>query len=203
MLPTLESPDSSGRLSLTRISVAAPYREARMTSADAPDRRPRSSSRAIARALLTVYAITLALIAFWPVPVDSDAGPLLRQITLAFPPLTYPRIELLANILLFVPLGALLMLIIRRRYLILPIAVAVTAVIECSQALMLDRRTPSMLDIIANTVGACVGILIVAALQGVRRREADHAVPRTVGARSSRTLPPSRSPGLRGARSRV
>ncbi|WP_091703747.1 VanZ family protein [Microbacterium sp. cf046] len=174
-----------------------------MTSADAPDRRPRSSSRAIARALLTVYAITLALIAFWPVPVDSDAGPLLRQITLAFPPLTYPRIELLANILLFVPLGALLMLIIRRRYLILPIAVAVTAVIECSQALMLDRRTPSMLDIIANTVGACVGILIVAALQGVRRREADHAVPRTVGARSSRTLPPSRSPGLRGARSRV
>ena len=87
--------------------------------------------------------------------------------------LTYPRIEFSANILLFVPLGVLLMLILRRRYLILPIAIVVTVAIECSQALLLDKRTPSVLDIIANTAGACLGMLIVAAVECAARTRED------------------------------
>ncbi len=87
-----------------------------------------------------------------------------------FPALTYERIEFSANILLFVPLGVLLMLILRRRYLILPIALVVTVGIESAQALLLDRRTPSMTDIIANTTGACIGMLIIAVVETVRAR---------------------------------
>ena len=86
--------------------------------------------------------------------------------------LTYPRIEFSANILLFVPLGVLLMLILRRRYLILPIAIVVTVAIECAQGLLLDKRTPSVLDIIANTAGACIGMLIVAVVESMRRARA-------------------------------
>jgi hypothetical protein len=56
---------------------------------------------------LSAYVIALALIAFWPAPVDSGAGPLLRAVTRVFPLLTYARIEFGANILLFVPLGFL------------------------------------------------------------------------------------------------
>ncbi|MCR2763269.1 VanZ family protein [Microbacterium sp. zg.B48] len=133
-----------------------------MTTAESSPRKLPATRRARARLVLAVYAVTLALIALWPVPVDGGAGPLLRTITRVLPALTYARIEFSANILLFVPLGVLLMLILRRRYLILPIAIVVTVAIECAQGLLLDKRTPSTLDIIANTAGACIGMLIVA-----------------------------------------
>lgn len=113
------------------------------------------------RAWLSAYVIALALIAFWPVPVDSGAGPLLRAVTRVFPLLTYARIEFGANILLFVPLGFLLTLILADdRWLVMPIAFLTTVTIETGQAIALSARTPSVLDIIANTAGACLGIVL-------------------------------------------
>lgn len=113
------------------------------------------------RVWLVVYGVLLAAIAFWPVPVDSEAGPLLRAITRAFPLLTYERIEFMANVAMFVPLGVLLTLIIRRRrWLVLPIALLVTVTIESGQALLLAARTPSVWDVVANTAGACLGMLV-------------------------------------------
>ena len=139
-----------------------------MNSADSGERYPGTTTRSVARVVLTLYGISLAMIALWPVPVDQGAAGFLRRVGRVLPMLTYPRIEFSANILLFVPLGVLLMLILRRRYLILPIAIAVTVAIECSQGLLLDKRTPSVLDIIANTAGACLGMLIVAAAESWR-----------------------------------
>ena len=148
-----------------------------MNSADSGERHPDRSTRSVARVVLTVYGISLALIALWPVPVDSGASGFLRGVTRVLPTLTYARIEFTANILLFVPLGVLLMLILRRRYLILPIAIVTTVAIECSQGLLLDKRTPSLLDIIANTAGACVGMLIVAAVESWRGRPGRERMP--------------------------
>jgi VanZ family protein len=139
-----------------------------MNPADSGERHP--ATRAVARVVLTLYGISLAMIALWPVPVDSGAGGFLRRVTNLVPVLTYARIEFSANIVLFVPLGVLLMLILRGRYLILPIAFVVTVAIECSQALMLDKRTPSVLDIIANIAGACIGMVIVAVAESLRGR---------------------------------
>lgn len=148
-----------------------------MNSADSGERHPGTTTRSVARVVLSLYGLGLAMIALWPVPVDSPAGPLLRRVTHVLPALTYARIEFSSNILLFVPLGVLLMLILRRRYLILPIAIAVTVAIECSQALMLDQRTPSVLDIIANTAGACVGMLVVAMVESQRGRAVGEPMP--------------------------
>ena len=148
-----------------------------MNSADSGERYPDTTTRSVARVVLTLYGITLAAIALWPVPVDASAGGFLRRVTRVLPALTYARIEFSANILLFVPLGVLLMLILRRRYLILPIAIAVTVAIECSQGLLLDKRTPSLLDIIANTAGACLGMLIVAAVESWRARPERERMP--------------------------
>ena len=142
-----------------------------MNSADSGERYPGTTTRSVARVVLTLYGISLAMIALWPVPVDQGAAGFVRRVGRVLPILTYPRIEFSANILLFVPLGVLLMLILRRRYLILPIAIAVTVAIECSQGLLLDKRTPSVLDIIANTAGACLGMLIVAAVESWRGRD--------------------------------
>lgn len=141
-----------------------------MSAAGSGDQVPSPTVRSVARVLLTIYAVTLTAIALWPVPVDSGASGFLRRVERVLPLLTYQRVEFASNILLFVPLGLLLMLILRRRYLILPIAIVVTVGIESAQGLLLDRRTPSMLDIIANTAGACIGMLIVAVVESLRTR---------------------------------
>ena len=150
-----------------------------MNPADSGERYPGTTTRSVARVVLTLYGLGLAMIALWPVPVDSGASRLLRRLTQVLPALTYERIEFSTNILLFVPLGVLLMLILRRRYLILPIAIAVTVAIECTQALLLDERTPSVLDIIANTAGACVGMLFVAMVESRSGHAVSERMPAT------------------------
>lgn len=123
-----------------------------------------------ARIGLALYAVALAAIAFWPTHIDRDAGPLLRLITELAPALTYSRIEFAANIVLFVPLGLLLTLALaRNRWIVLPIAFVTTVTIECGQALMGGARTPSVLDIVANTAGACVGILLAVFVEALQR----------------------------------
>ncbi len=114
----------------------------------------------------------LATIAVWPVPVDSGARGLLTLVQRAVPVPAYARIEFGANIVLFVPLGVLLALILRRsRYLIIPIAFVATVVIESVQGVVLGLRTPSVLDIVANTAGACVGLLLVVGFEARRRHQ--------------------------------
>lgn len=112
--------------------------------------------------LLVLYGAALAFIAFWPVPVDREATGLLRALARALPLLTYNRVEFAANVVLFVPFGILLALAMpRQRVFVVPLALLVTGVIEASQALFLDERTATFRDIVANTAGATVGLMIV------------------------------------------
>jgi glycopeptide antibiotics resistance protein len=106
--------------------------------------------------------VVLALIAFWPVPVDQGASGFLRSISSVVPWLTYDVIETGANVLLFVPFGVLLALALPlQRGLVVPLALATTLVIESGQALFLADRTPSLRDIVANVLGAAIGLAIV------------------------------------------
>ncbi|MGZ0711733.1 VanZ family protein (plasmid) [Coraliomargarita sp. W4R53] len=121
------------------------------------------------RVWLSAYALALALIVFWPTPVDRNAAGLLQAISAAIPWLSYSVIEFTANIVLFVPLGALgAMLLPRRPVLVIAIALGVTVIIESVQALLLAQRTPSGLDIVANTFGAVVGLAIVMLVRRAR-----------------------------------
>ncbi|MDQ7878323.1 VanZ family protein [Microbacterium sp. QXD-8] len=111
--------------------------------------------------LLVAYAVVLMLIAFWPVPVDRGASGFLRSISTAVPWLTYDVIETTANVLLFVPFGVLLALALPlQRGLVVPLALATTLVIESGQALFLAERTLSLRDVVANVIGAAIGLVI-------------------------------------------
>ncbi|MDT0185720.1 VanZ family protein [Microbacterium oleivorans] len=116
------------------------------------------------------YVVALAVIAFWPTPVDAGVAPLLEALSRRLPALSYPRVEFAANVGLFVPFGVLLPMILRSRELVLPIAIVATVAIECGQAAFLTERFPSVLDIIANTTGACVGMLGLELWRRIRRR---------------------------------
>jgi glycopeptide antibiotics resistance protein len=124
-----------------------------------------------ARVWLAGYVVALALIAFWPVPVDRAAQGLVAAITRAVPFLTYDVIETAANVVLFVPLGALLALVLpRRALLVLGIALVATVAIELAQAALLPERTPSLRDVLANLCGAAVGLSIVLLVRRPRPR---------------------------------
>lgn len=120
---------------------------------------------------LALYIAGLAAIAFWPVPVDRDSGALLDAITAVIPWLTYTRIEILANILLFLPFGFLLASALRgRAVLTLAIAVSLSFVLEAGQAVFLPERTPSAVDVFANSLGALIGIALAWAIPRRRTR---------------------------------
>ena len=139
--------------------------EADQPHADQPHTgRPRAAWRTrILWSVLIVYGITLATIALWPTHVDAPADRFLTAITRAVPWLTYPRIEFTANILLFVPFGALLSLLLPRVrwwYGILAAALF-SSTAELLQTLASDR-TSTIQDVLANTLGATLGIVVVA-----------------------------------------
>jgi glycopeptide antibiotics resistance protein len=122
----------------------------------------------IRRILMWIYFVFLSLIVFWPSPVDQGASKVIQAVLAVQtdvlhiqPFLTYNLVEFFSNIFLFVPLGVLLSLILERRYLILPIGLLTTVFIESMQAMFLPQRTASVNDVISNTVGACLGLLIV------------------------------------------
>lgn len=138
--------------------------------ADTPTPAHASPGAVVVRVVLAGYTVALALIAFWPTPVDAGLARLLAALTRRLPVLTYERIEFLANIAMFVPLGVLLAIVlVRSRALVLPIVFVTTFLIECVQALLLPERTPSVMDIVANTAGGCMGLLAVAAAETLGR----------------------------------
>jgi glycopeptide antibiotics resistance protein len=56
----------------------------------------------------------------------------------------------------------------RAHYVVLPAAIVVTVSVESWQSLV-DERTSSILDIVANVTGACLGILLAALIRLARR----------------------------------
>jgi glycopeptide antibiotics resistance protein len=135
---------------------------------------------AVLVAVLVVYLAALALIAFWPVPVDSGARGMLWSVlgllrSHGWGWIDYAVVEATANVILFVPFGFLLGVLggPRRRLLMLAICVASSVAIELGQAALLPARLASIGDIAANSAGAVVGALLALGFDRiVRRRDA-------------------------------
>ena len=123
-------------------------------------------SRGIPRILLVIYAVALLLVAFWPTPVDAALAPWLHGwiARINQPWFDYGLIEAAANVALFVPLGLLVTLLLPARlWWLVPLAcLAVSALIEGGQGLLLPDRFPSLQDVVANTMGGVIGVTLAA-----------------------------------------
>ncbi|MEI5672034.1 MULTISPECIES: VanZ family protein [unclassified Nocardioides] len=75
--------------------------------------------------------------------------------------LTYDRAEFLANVALFVPVGLFLLLLVGTRFwwVAAGLAFAMTSAIETAQR-SIPGRVPDERDLLANTAGALVGIVV-------------------------------------------
>ena len=131
--------------------------------------------------LLAVGCITLG-----PAGYVADAR---RTVMAGIEALTAPwpgavhraQVESVANVLLFVPVGALAALALRRSGPVLPMALgaATSVLVELVQS-ALPGRVPDLVDVAANTTGTGVGVALTAGCLAVARRS------RREGARRSR-----------------
>ena len=129
-----------------------------------------------ARVVLPFYLLALGWIVFAPgedaeraTGVVAWVAEALAGVGVAYDP-AYVVLEFLANIVLFVPFGALIALSLRLPWwAVVALGFAVSVAIELVQ-LALPTRHSTILDVIANTTGAGVGVLLVAALIAWRHR---------------------------------
>jgi glycopeptide antibiotics resistance protein len=134
-------------------------------------------SAIIVRILLAIYAVLLVIVGFLPVPVDSGVSPFIAEFVLwmqryVMPAFSYEIVEFTANVLWFVPFGLLGVLALGRRWwwLVLLLGAAVSTAIEAGQWLLLPDRTPTPVDVVANTVGTAVGVALAVAWLDFRER---------------------------------
>lgn len=85
--------------------------------------------------------------------------------------LTFNDLEFVANIALFVPLGLFFVLLVgkRRWWLALALAMALTLGIELAQQ-FIPSRVADPRDILSNSLGAAIGIVVTLSVAAIRQR---------------------------------
>ncbi|WP_426996763.1 VanZ family protein [Pseudarthrobacter sp. N5] len=142
------------------------------------------------RSILATYLAFLALIGFWPSPVDKPVQGTLSEILAWLHAhriphwFNYQFVEASANVLLFVPMGFAAALAFRenRWWQNALLGLLASSCMELGQSLFLDHRFASPLDLVTNTLGAVIGVVLAAASSGNP---------------SSRTSGPPRTPAVR------
>lgn len=130
----------------------------------------------LARAAYGAYLVVILLITLLPAEQAGQVTGIVSVVAWWIDPLVpfevgYVVLEFFANIALFVPFGALLALgwPEQRWWLIGLAGLAVSGVIEAAQ-LLLPSRFPAVSDLIANTLGALLGGILVGGFQALIRR---------------------------------
>jgi len=117
--------------------------------------------------LLVAFCAIVAIITFWPGPPDPDGQLALKDFlrqayTHGLPTwITFGKIEFGANVVMFMPIGLFgALALARARWLIVPLALAASITIEVIQATRLADRVGSPRDVVANGLGALLGLLL-------------------------------------------
>lgn len=140
-----------------------------------------SNSRAVqsARILLVIFAVLLVYAVLLPSDGHSGLG-LIRHVTEFIASFGLPHrpvflaTEFLANVAMFLPLGVLLPLAAgsqKRTTLLLTIAAgfALSLTIELAQ-LLIPGRVSDTRDLVSNTLGAALGVLLLCLAARIRNR---------------------------------
>lgn len=118
--------------------------------------------------ILAAMVIPLALVAFWPTPVDQPVSGQLASVLNFLHHRGFPRwfnynfVEASANIALFIPVGfvAALAFPTKRWWQLGAFGMLVSGCIELGQLLFLHSRFASPSDVMTNTSGAVIGALL-------------------------------------------
>lgn len=137
----------------------------------------RTRQRRLLALLFAAYTGGLALIAFWPSPVDASAAGTLKSVlerlhAAGVPAwVNYALVESTANVALFLPFGFLAAAYLSERWAWLAAAagIGVSCAIEAGQYIFLPDRFATIHDVMANSLGAVLGTLVVYAFRSRKR----------------------------------
>lgn len=128
---------------------------------------PRRFTRVWALGLGIPFVAALGVLTLTPSRVEESLPNLLDLVLsgvhrLGWTALDFTRLEVLANILVFVPIGVLAFLLLPRRVwpLSLLVGPALSAAIETAQRVALPHRAATIDDVLANSTGAIFGVLL-------------------------------------------
>jgi glycopeptide antibiotics resistance protein len=151
-------------------------------------------TRRLRYALLGIFLACLGItltVTLWPYPLETPLLHLILDLvestkTISFPPrVVIGVIDISANVVLFLPLGALLAALLRRSlwWCGPAFALVLSVLIELTQFIALPDRTGTILDVVSNTCGALIGALLVLVIRSARvharRRTAQFARARS------------------------
>lgn len=158
-----------------------------MTSYDT--RPPRSHARVWLASLGLVASVVVILLAtMWPTPLDSGYHGAIDKVLAVLHRngipkwFGYNKLEFSANIAMFVPLGFLVALLSPQRvwWLALILCPGLSVAIELIQGAVLDARISSAMDVLANSLGALIGILAAVAIQALVYRRDQKVIARAL-----------------------
>ncbi|TQL47380.1 VanZ like protein [Homoserinimonas aerilata] len=123
------------------------------------------------------YLAVIGWVTLGPQPLDGDGRRFLwtairwLQDRAATEWVTYDGVEFTANVLMFVPIGLMLVLLLGRGrwWLAVLLAVVLTVGIETTQLFLRDR-VPDARDLVANSIGGFVGVLAALVLTWPKAR---------------------------------
>ncbi|MCU1477950.1 MAG: VanZ family protein [Subtercola sp.] len=123
------------------------------------------------------YLGVVAWVTLGPQPLDNKAEGLVFQALRLFRRhastdwITYDRLEFCANIAMFFPIGLFLLLLFGRRrwWLAILVGFLMTVSIETAQ-LFIPGRVSDVRDVVSNTAGATLGVLVGLVLTAAKAR---------------------------------
>jgi VanZ like family len=134
-----------------------------------------TTARRTAAAIALGYLGVLALAVFWP-SADYATGSVdvvWRLLHRVGAPgwVTFGAVEFTANIVLFMPLSALGSVLLERWdwWFWTGLGAVTSAAIELTQLVFLDARSATVLDVVANTLGALAGAVLASCVRSRRR----------------------------------
>ena len=125
--------------------------------------------------LTVLYLAGVAWVTLGPEPYDARTSGVLWRFLDYFARfeatdwITFDRVEFVANIAMFVPLGIFFVLLFGRRHWWLAIVLcgAISCGIEIWQGALLPTRVADLSDVVANTSGGTVGVLLGVVLMSI------------------------------------
>ena len=133
------------------------------------------------RTALCIYLIGLAVVGFWPTPVDKPVYGTLASMLVFIHELGLPEwfdynfIEASANVALFIPFGFLagMAIPVQPWWKVAGLGVLASIGMELGQLLFIPTRFSSLLDFVTNTTGAVMGVAASRAIIGAAAGTSD------------------------------
>jgi len=124
---------------------------------------------------LVATVIVILLATMWPTPLDQGYQSAIDKVLAVLHRngipkwFGYNKLEFSANVGMFVPLGFLVALILPQKlwWLSLIVCPGMSVAIELVQGAVLDARVSSAQDVLANSLGALLGILVALAIRAI------------------------------------